>query len=170
MRVKVEGAKQLDQIARVLAAQGNSKALKRRMSKAFKDAAAPITRDQVENLAKKLPKRGGAAAEISAGTKTNVRTDWGRAQVTISDTWPGHDIRAIERGILRHPTFEHRISLFGPSAVHGGALVGRRSGEWHVTKVPVGILGEPFLAHKPEIVAELAKQMDVLAEEIARET
>lgn len=170
MRVRVEGTQQLDRIARVLTEKGNSKALKRRMSKAFKKAAEPITRDQVKNLAEKLPKRGGAAETISAGTRTTVRTNWAAATVTISDTWPGHDIKAIERGILRHPTFEHRISLFGPSAAHGGAVVGRRSGEWHVTKVPVGILEEPFVAHKPEVVAELAKEMDVLAEEIARET
>src|SRR4249919_2076020 len=139
MRVKVTGADQLSQIARVLEAQGNSKALKRRMTKAFKKAADPITRDQVKNLAEKLPKRGGAAATISAEAKTRVTTEWGRARVTIADSWPGHDIKAIDRGQLRHPTFQHRTP--------DGWVTGRRMGEWHTTQVPPDLLTQPFLDH-----------------------
>jgi len=171
MRVKVTGTEQLSKIADVLAAQGNSKALKRRMAKSFKKAADPITRDQVKNLAEKLPHRGGAAAEISSEARTTVRTSWTTPSVTISDSWPGHDIKAIERGALRHPTFQRRISLFGPSAARGGGnVIGRRQGEWHTTSVEPGLLAGPFNDHKPTVVAELAKEMDVLAEEITRET
>jgi hypothetical protein len=150
MRVKVTGTEQLSKIADVLAAQGNSKALKRRMAKSFKKAADPITRDQRQNLAEKLPHRGGAAATISGEARTTVRTSWATPAVTISDSWPGHDMKAIESGALRHPTF------------------GR--GEWHTTSVEPGLLSGPFNDHKPTVVAELAKEMDVLAEEIARST
>lgn len=152
MRVKVTGTEQLSKIADVLQAQGNSKALKRRMAKSFKKAAEPITRDQVRNLAEKLPHRGGAAETISRQAKTTVRTSWATPSVTISDSWPGHDIKAIELGSLRHPTF------------------GRRHGEWHTTSVEPGLLAGPFNDHKPTVVAELAKEMDTLAEEITRET
>lgn len=170
MRVKVEGTQQLAQIARVLEAKGNSRALKRRMTKSFKKVAEPITRDQKANLAAKLPKRGGAAATIGAETKTTVRTSPAKATVDIVDRWPGHDIAAIDRGVLRHPTFERRISLFGATPLKAGNIVGRRMGEWHVTKVEPNLLTQPFLDHKPTVVGELAKEMDTLAEEIARET
>jgi hypothetical protein len=59
-------------------------------------------------------------------------------------------MKAIERGSLRHPTF------------------GR--GAWHTTSVEPGLLSGPFNDHKPTVVAELAKEMDTLAEEIARAT
>lgn len=162
MRVRVTGTEQLSKIADVLQAQGNSKALKRRMTKAFKKAADPITKDQRENLAEKLPHSGGAAATISAEAKTTVRTSFAAATVTIADSWPGHDIKRIDDGILRHPTFQR----FEP----GAGVVGRGRGEWHNTSVPPKLLTQPFLDHKPTVVAELAKEMDALAEEIARET
>lgn len=162
MRVKVTGTEQLARVADVLSAQGNSKALKRRMTKAFKKAAEPITRDQRENLLTELPHRGGAAAEIGGESKIVIRTNWAKATVTIGDSWPGHDIKAIDRGILRHPTFAHVNTLGHP--------VGRRLGEWHTTKVTPYTLTQPFLDHRSTVRAELAKEMDKLAEEIARET
>lgn len=170
MRVDVKGAKQLDQIAKVLATKGNSRALKRRMVKAFKRAAEPITRDQVRNLARDLPHSGGAAATISAGARTTVRTGWAAGTVDILDRWPGHDIAAIDRGILRHPTFERRLSLFSRNPLAGGAKVGGRMGEWHVTKVKPELLTRAFLEHKKTVQAELLVEMRALAAEIARET
>lgn len=161
MRVKVEGAKQLDQIARVLEAQGNSKALKRRMTKAFRRAAEPITRDQKRNLATELPKRGGAAATIGSESRTTVRTNAAKATVDIIDSWPGHNIKAIDHGILRHPTFEHYTRA---------GVVGAGPGEWHVTHVKPLLLTQPFEDHKETVRAELLAEMDVLAVEIARET
>lgn len=170
MRVEVKGARQLTRISEVLTAQGNSKALKRRMAKAFKKVAEPITRDQRENLLTRLPKRGGAAATIGSQSKTTVRTSPSIPAVTIVDSWPGHDIKAIERGNLRHPTFERRLSLFSANPLAGGRLVGRRQGEWHTTKVQPLLLAQPFNDHKSDVVAELSAEMDKLAEEIARET
>lgn len=170
VKVKVTGAEQLTRISKVLTDQGNSKVLKRRMTKAFKSAAKPITEDQRGDLARDLPHRGGAAKTISDDMRTTVRTNYDRATVDLVDSWPGHDISAIERGILRHPTFERRISLFSPTPLHAGNILGRRIGEWHVTKVEPRILGTSFDEHKPQVIAELAKEMDRLAEEIARET
>jgi hypothetical protein len=152
MRVKVTGTEQLSKVADVLAAQGNSKALKRRMAKSFKKASDPITRDQRQNLAERLPHSGGAAATISGEARLTARTSSATPSVTISASWPGHDMGAIERGSLRHPTF------------------GRSEDEWHTTSVEPGLLSGPFNDHKPTVVAELAKEMDTLAEEIARST
>jgi len=161
MRVRVTGTRQLSRVSRVLSEKGNSKALKRRMTKAFRKAADPITRDQVKNLAEKLPHRGGAAATIGGETRTAVRTNWNAATVTIGDSWPGHDVKAIDKGILRHPTFQH----FTPAG-----LVGAGRGEWFVTAVQPFLLTDPFLEHRDTVRVELAKEMNALAEEIARET
>lgn len=171
MRVRVTGTNQLSKISEVLEAQGNSRALKRRMTKAFKKAAGPITEDQRGDLARDLPQRGGAAATISGAMKSTVRANYSRATVDIVDSWPGHDIASIERGMLRHPTFQRRISLFsGVSAIHAGNITGRRMGEWHVTQVQPRILGASFDEHKPRTLVELSKEMDALALEISRET
>lgn len=170
MRVKVTGIEQLTKVSRVLEEQGNSKALKRRMTKAFKSAAEPITEDQRGDLARDLPQRGGAAATISGGMKSTIRTNYSRATVDLVDSWPGHDIAAIERGVLRHPTFLRRISLFSPNPLAAGNLIGGRMGEWHITRVQPLILRTSFDEHKPRVVAELAKEMDLLAAEIARRT
>jgi len=161
MRVKVTGTEQLTRVSKVVSEKGNSTALKRRMTKAFKKAADPITRDQVKNLGEKLPHGGGAAAEIGGETRTTVRTSFARATVTISDSWPGHDIKAIDKGILRHPTFQ-RVTPAG--------VVGAGRGEWFVTAVTPFLLTDPFLEHRELVRAELGKEMDRLAREIAAET
>lgn len=170
MRVKVTGTKQLARVSDVLSKKGNSPALKRRMTTAFKKAAKPITDDQRGDEARDLPQRGGAAATISGGMRTTVRTNYTRGTVDIVDSWPGHDIAAIERGVLRHPTFERRVSLFSPTPLKAGNVIGRRMGEWFVTKVQPRILGDSFDEHKPLVREELSREMNRLADEIARET
>lgn len=161
MRVRVTGTQQLSRISDVLTEKGNSKALKRRMTKAFKKAADPITRDQVKNLGEKLPHRGGAAETIGGETRTTVRTNAARATVDIIDSWPGHDIKAIDQGRLRHPTFQR----FTPAG-----LIGAGRGEWFTTAVTPNLLTDPFLEHRDDVRRELAVEMNTLAEEIARET
>lgn len=151
MRLEVKGAEQLDQIARVLTAKGNPPALKRRMTKSFKQGAEPIKRDQLANLASRLPKSGGAAATIGGETRIGIRTSTARTTVDIVDSWKGHDMQAIDQGTLRHPLFGHRR-------------------HWYNTRIPRLLLTKPFLRHRRTVALHLLAEMNRLAEEIARET
>lgn len=151
MRLNVRGAEELDKVARVLTEKGNSAALKRRMSKALRAGADPIKREQAENLASRLPKRGGAAATIGGESRITVRTSYTKATVDIVDSWKGHSMPAIDRGVLRHPVFGNRK-------------------RWSNTKVPRGLLTKPFLRHRRTVRLAMLREMNALAEEIARET
>lgn len=151
MGFKVIGARQLDTVARVLTEKGNSAALKRRMTKALNSTADPLKRDQLQSLASGLPKRGGASAQVSSETRITVQTSYVRGTVTLVDRWPGHDMTAIDRGSLRHPLYGNRE-------------------HWFDTAIPPGLLSVPFARNKRRVQVAMVREMNVLAQEIARET
>lgn len=148
--VEVKGQQKLGRLADLLEEKGNAAALKRRMTKAVRPVGETIAGYQRVSLAEKLPKRGGAAATVTGEAKLSVRTSYARAEVTIVDSWPGHSMRAIDRGTLRHPLFGNRK-------------------HWFDTRVVPGILTKPFLAHRRDAARAVSVEMDALLEEIAKE-
>lgn len=154
MRIEIRGKEQLTRTAAALATKGNGKAMKRRLSKAIRKEAEPITRQQRRNLAARMPHRGGLAEVLStAGTFTTRTTYTGKgAGVTITDSWRGHDMKAVEAGAIRHPVW----------------------GRWRrgtpTQRVPAGLLSGPVEGRKRNIQIGILRAMDALAEEIARES
>lgn len=149
VELKGDGQRKLKAIARQLEEKGNSRAIKRRLAKGIRDGAEPITREQRESLAAGLPKRGGAAVEISTESRLSTRTSYAAATVTITDSWPGHSMRAINAGSLRHPLFGDRRY-------------------WFDTTIIAGLLSDPVYRNKTAVVLAIVAEMDRLAEEIAR--
>lgn len=153
MGFRVTGQRQLDDLARTLVSHAERRTITNRARRAIRGEAGVITRDQRESLAAGLPKRGGAAATITAEAKLSVRTALSTSRSTavdIVDSWKGHDMRAIDLGTLRHPLWGNR-------------------GHWFNTSIRPLMLTKPVLRHRYSIRRAIARELDLLAEEIAKE-
>lgn len=172
MRLRVTGTKQLSRVSDALVGAAEAKKVLRVLRKGIRDEMDPITREQKQGLAAHLPHRGGLAATVASEGTTRVTTALsGRSVgVTLIDSWKGHDMKAIEAGEIRHPTFQRRLSLFSSNPLAGGSLVGRRMGEWHSQRVQAEILSTPVRKHERGIRRNIITGLDKLAAELAKET
>lgn len=154
MRLRVTGTEQLTRVSKALVGAAEGKKVLRVLRKGIRDEMDPITRDQKQGLAARLPHRGGLAATVAGEGRTRVTTALsGRSVgVTLIDSWKGHDMKAIDAGEIRHPVF-------------GRWLRGQ-----HAQQVPAGILTKPVLKHQRGIRRNIITGLDVLAAEIAKET
>ena len=152
--VQVRGAEKLTRLADVLASHGEGKSIRRRLSKTIRDESDHITKEQRTNLAARLPHRGGLAAEASTAGRFTIRTTLAgkSAGVTITDSWKGHDMRAIDAGLIRHPVF-------------GRWLRGQRP-----QRVPADLLTRPVIRNQLRLRFAIVRSLDALAAEIAKET
>lgn len=84
--------------------------------------AKPLAQSVLEDGAAKLPKRGGLADRV-AGATVSVSATQMRAVASLK-TDEGYDLRAMERGKLRHPTYGHKpwVQQAIPSRVFGEAF------------------------------------------------
>ena len=154
MRVEVKGKEKLNRVARVLATHAESASIRKRLTKTFRDEGLSITREQRANLAEDMPHRGGLAAELASRGKFTVRTVIStrrRAVVDIVDSWRGHDMKAVEAGLIRHPLFGNRR-------------------HWFATTVPRGRLSAPVDRHRRPMQLAIIRALDEEAAEIAKET
>lgn len=151
--LEVRGKEQLTRVADVLSGHAEAKTIRRRVSKVIRGEADGITRDQRAGLAAKMPHHGGLAGALSSEGRFSVRTALaGRGVgVTIVDSWKGHDIKAIDEGSVRHPLYGNRRY-------------------WFTQRVPARVLTNAFMKRRVRVLAGMVRQLDVLAEEIARET
>jgi hypothetical protein len=162
--VQVRGKEKLTKLADVLATHGEGKSIRRRLSKTIRDQSEHITREQRENLAARMPHRGGLAAALSGEGRFSIRTTLAgnSAGVTIVDSWKGHDMRAVERGLIRHPVFgEKRLKL-----TSGGEL----KSAWVSQAVPPEQLSKPVIRNQLRLRFAIVRSLDELAAQIARET
>jgi hypothetical protein len=154
MAFRVTGEEQLDRVARALVGHVASRSITRRVGDVFRDEGDDITRSQREALARGLPKRGGAAATVSSEARLTVRpalSSGTSTAVDIVDSWPGHNMETINDGSLWHPLYGNRRHMYN-------------------TSVRPGILTKPVLEGRRPISRAIGRSLDVLAEEIARET
>lgn len=95
-----------------------------RLNNAIKDAPKETQKELVDGLRRAvrpmskvfrqgalgfLPHRGGLAESIASAMRFRTSVSVGRSpRLRISASVPGHDIAAMNRGLLRHPTFGHR--------------------------------------------------------------
>lgn len=105
----MEGAEKLDALGRTLRDTGD-KTLRRNLLAQIRKSAAPLTAEVRASMEATLPKEGGLAHLVANDTKIKVSTRLigNKAGVRITATLPGHDLRAIDRGRLRHPVYGNR--------------------------------------------------------------
>jgi hypothetical protein len=150
--VKVRGAEKLARVADVLAEHADGRSLRNKMLRNIRLAAAPITAAQRASVAAGLPQRGGLAATVTGAGKFSVRSSLKgkRVGVTIVDSWPKHDMRAIDHGYIRHPLFGNRA-------------------HWYTTRAKPGLLTRPFWRHESAIRRAVIRAIDETAREIVKE-
>lgn len=105
---------------------------------------APLKDDIRQSALDLLPKRGGLAARV-ADSKFGTRT--GPASVTFQTINP-YEIKAIDRGKLRHKTFGHT--------------------PWVNQPVSDGFWSKPTDKRLPEIVAAVDEAMDDVVKQIEK--
>lgn len=98
----------LERLARALKETGN-KDLRNELARGLRRAVKPMQREFRRGALGILPHRGGLAEWVADDTKFRSKVSVGRnPSVRITATLPGHDLDAMDRGRLRHPTFGHR--------------------------------------------------------------
>lgn len=109
MVVRVEGNDDMQRVADALKEAGD-KALMNRVRKAMRDAGKPIGTRVLKRGAEEMPHRGGLSDRISGLGRVGVNNALrGRvANISIVLRVKGADLRAINRGTLRHPVFGNR--------------------------------------------------------------
>jgi hypothetical protein len=112
----------------------------------------PIVKQRIKDWAlTTLPKRGGLNAWAAATKVTlSVKTSGRSAGVIVKGRRGTHDINAIDRGRVRHPSW------------------GRRgAGQWHTQTVPAGFFTRP-VTEATEWHDEIDKAVDVATAQIRR--
>lgn len=106
--VDVSGRKQLAELAERINAAAD-RGIRRELTKALNESTEPAKDAVRQSALDLLPKSGGLAALVAASrisTRTSLR---GRnPSVRITQRLAGHDLKAIDRGRLRHPVFGNR--------------------------------------------------------------
>jgi hypothetical protein len=108
VEVKVEGADALGRLARRLKEDGN-KELRKKLMAGIQRATRPL-REEIKVAARRqLPRSGGLNEFVASGKfSTKTRSGGRKVGVRITGVKSGHDIRAIDRGRLRHPVWGNR--------------------------------------------------------------
>jgi hypothetical protein len=103
--VDVSGRRQLEALARRLDAAAD-RGIRRELTKAMNTATEPAKDAVRASALSVLPKSGGLAELVAAArisTRTTLRSTG--PSVRMIQTSPGHDLKAIDRGRVRHPVF-----------------------------------------------------------------
>lgn len=105
--IKVEGGEQFAALARRLKEYGDGKTLRKEFYRGINRTTRPLIANVRASARDRLPSRGGLAKRVAASKITTSRRMTGAsAGVRIRGT-SGYDIRSIDRGRVRHPTFGH---------------------------------------------------------------
>lgn len=110
--IEIEGADQLRALARALKDAGDTQ-LRKELMKAAQRSTRPVKAEVSASARRTLPSRGGLNVWV-ASTKVQTKTRTGGRNVGVTITGrpgrrmtPTSDVRAINRGRLRHPTYGH---------------------------------------------------------------
>lgn len=112
--IEVVGVEQLAQVARDLKAAGD-RDLRRELFRGIQRSAKPLKAEAKSAALDELPKSGGLSVEIansrwSVNTRLGVRNPSIRivGRGRINESGREHDLNALDRGRLRHPTWGRR--------------------------------------------------------------
>lgn len=144
----MRGSYQLEELARRLREAGNkdlTRELLRGINRSLKPAKAAVKAAALRDL----PQGGGlnrfvASSRIGSRTRTRGRNP----AVFLTGKKSGHDLRAIDRGRVRHPVFGNRDA-------------------WVTQQVEPGWWSRTLSEQAPAIRREVIRAMDEVAEKVA---
>ena len=147
--LNVYGAAKLDAVARRLKETDN-RALRKELYRGIARAGKPLKAAVRKGALEALPKRGGLNAFV-AKSRTNLKPLAGKgdAVVRLTTAKKGSDLRAINRGRLRHPVFGNRKV-------------------WVTQTVPARWFEKSVESQVDEVRKEVVKVIDDVAEKVAR--
>ncbi|SRR6266508_3324220 len=149
--VRVTGAQELREVVRDLRVVGD-KDLKRELYRALNRAVKPLKADVKAEVPRRMPAKYAAVLGKSMKLASSIRT--GRtAAVTIKASAKGkvenRDVRALDRGILRHPLFGNRR-------------------KWYTTHIKPGFFTDPLEKGAHKVRVELVQAINVVARKLQR--
>ena len=148
VEVSIRGSHQLEDIGRRLKEAGD-KELRRDLLRGINRALKPAKAAVKAAALRDLPQGGGLNRVIGTsriGSRT--RTGGRNPAVFLTGKKSGHDLRSIDRGRIRHPTFGHR--------------------PWVNQSVKPGWWSETLAGQVPTIRREVIDVMDDVARRLAR--
>jgi hypothetical protein len=113
------------------------------MRKALREVAQPLADKVAPEGAEKMPHKGGLSAYLAANVKPRVTLPSvfggvSTMSIALQDKRGGVAVKAMDRGMLRHPVFGHR-------------------GIWVLQAVSAKAWTNAFLAHKDETLPAVQK-------------
>lgn len=123
--------------------------MRKKMLRALREAGKPAAREVADEALRRLPSRGGLA-KLIAGSKVAVRTKASSSSATVrlEHRLSGHDVKAIDQGKVRHPTYGHN--------------------PWVLQPVKSGYFSDAVEEAAPDAQRRLVEVLDDIAAEIAR--
>jgi hypothetical protein len=106
----------------------------------LREVAKPLGSEVRDTLAESMPRRGGLSAMIGR-SKVSVSS---RVEIRVRSA--GHDLEAMDAGMLRHPTFGHK--------------------PWVGQSVPSGSAAKALEAGAPKVRDALMREVETLLDEI----
>lgn len=107
INITVTGAHRLEGLAKRLKEAGD-RGLKLELTRSLRLAARPLTEAARQGALDTLPHKHGLASEVAGGRfAVQIRTSGKTVGVRFVAN-SHHDVRAMNRGILRHPVWGHR--------------------------------------------------------------
>lgn len=154
--IQAEGAERLERLGQELKTLGD-KQFRSEIYRGLSRAVKPLREiaKRTPHLIPGLPKRGGLADTVAkglrgrGGIKTRRALTGRNVGITISATSSGHEIRAMERGRLRHP-------VFGRQRRAGGKV----RGIWVNQQVTPGFWSKPMTEKAPQAREEITREID----------
>jgi hypothetical protein len=121
----------------------------------MRKAARPLGERVIKEGAAAMPRRGGLSHILEGAKMSQSNATSGRnpGVALTFKTNPPHDLKSMNEGIVRHPTFGHR-----------------EKGDWKETKVKPGAYSRPFEAGQEATASEIVDGLNRVAQDIARRT
>lgn len=133
MRIEVTGTEQLSKVAGAIATFEPT--LRKELLRGMRESAKPAIRHVKDAALRDFPAGGGLnkfAQKSAIGVRT--RTSGKDAGVRIIALKKGHDVRAMDRGEVRHPLWGNRKHWY-PQSVKPGFFTATLSGEGEQVQV-----------------------------------
>ncbi|HQA14618.1 MAG TPA: hypothetical protein PLD94_10625 [Ornithinibacter sp.] len=112
----------------------------------LREVAKPLGSEVRDTLAESMPRRGGLSAMIGRSKVSVSSTSDTGERVEIRVRSAGHDLEAMDAGMLRHPTFGHK--------------------PWVGQSVPSGSAAKALEAGAPKVRDALMREVETLLDEI----
>lgn len=147
---RVDGADALTGLAKVLRKVRDGKEIRKALLAGLREAGRPTTERMRDELASRLPARGGAARALTSRQRTfSVRNRLSGKNAGISiEAAKGHNYRSLEvDGVLRHPKWPGDRP--------------RKSWRWDALKTPTqGAMEAVVKANEDEFLSGIADAID----------